>query len=379
MTRGHRVQMQHTHSRAQTGEREHLSLQNTFFSAMAAPTPRGASRRTLNRGTTLGSGLFGSVGGTIYADQLASELREGDVILFKGKHAHDNAIRCCTASDYNHVALVVENGGELELFESTAVGVGCVPLEFYINSYYWSHMRAQFHKVVVRKLTTAEGRGISRRLRVELIRYQEEMVGRKFKLNPLTYMQALLSLPHREDMSSTFCSQLAAGAYKRMGLLPPEPAASSYFPRDFSTRSPKARLPLLNGARLGRELTLKFEDTPTFGEESVISSGSRPLPSRQPSMAATLASALRASVSLGSTHSLAASLPPTEEEEAKRRADADAMLRRAMAVYTVRACARRWLRRREREKERRLRAEVSPSAPPAAMLEQIKVDVRRDE
>ena len=40
------------------------------------------------------------------------------------------------------------------------------------------------------------------------MRYQEEMLGRKFNLNPITYMQALLSIEHREDMSSVFCSQV---------------------------------------------------------------------------------------------------------------------------------------------------------------------------
>ena len=86
-------------------------------------------------------------GGKIYADRLASTLCEGDIFLFKGHQFHDNAIRCCTASDYNHVAIVVENGGELQLFEATAAGVGCVPLEFYVNSFYWSHMSRHFHKV----------------------------------------------------------------------------------------------------------------------------------------------------------------------------------------------------------------------------------------
>jgi hypothetical protein len=176
----------------------------------------------------------------LYASDLRATLCEGDVFLFKGHKFHDNVIRCCTNSDYNHIAIVVKNGPELELFESTQMGVGCVPLEFYIDSYYWSHMSKQFHKVVVRQLSTAKGRGISRQQRAEFVRYQEEMLGRKFNHNPVTYMKALLAMPHREDMSTSFCSQLVAGAYKRMGILPPEPAASSYFPRDFSASCERA-------------------------------------------------------------------------------------------------------------------------------------------
>lgn len=104
-------------------------------------------------------------GSKIYADSLHETLVEGDIILFKGHKASDNCIRCCTRADYNHVGLIVENGGELEIFESSpgatqrlehsyhyclphggcahtsciqtlvcTAGVECVPLNFYIDS-----------------------------------------------------------------------------------------------------------------------------------------------------------------------------------------------------------------------------------------------------
>ena len=146
-----------------------------------------------------------------YADKLHQTLREGDIVLFMGKQArtatrrphpvdtlhsahvrltalgarqvHDKVIRCCTGSEFNHVAMVVKNlDGELELFEATALGVGRVPLEFYINSYYWSHMSALFHKVVVRHLHTGRGRGITRAMRADLMRYQDEMLGERFAM-----------------------------------------------------------------------------------------------------------------------------------------------------------------------------------------------------
>ena len=75
-------------------------------------------------------------------------------------------------------------------------------------------------------------------------------------------------------MSSAFCSQLVGGAYKRMGLLPPEPAASSYFPRDFSGLS-SARLPLTEGNRLGKELKIRFENSPAFHSRTSLLSSVR--------------------------------------------------------------------------------------------------------
>jgi hypothetical protein len=122
------------------------------------------------------SSAFGAREPPIYADSLASVLSEGDIIIFKGKHFHDAMIRCCTRSEWNHVGMVVRTAsGELELFEASALGVGRVPLEFYINSYYWSHMRKQFHKIVIRQLFTNGERGITRRMRTELVRYQVEV------------------------------------------------------------------------------------------------------------------------------------------------------------------------------------------------------------
>jgi hypothetical protein len=220
----------------------------------------------------------------IYADRLDSTLREGDVIMFKGKHMHDSVIRCCTGSEINHVAMVVRtHTGELELFEAGALGVAQIPLEFYINSYYWSHMSGLFHKVVVRQLYTKHGRGLPRQLRAELMRYQDEMLGRKFTINPVQYMRTLLSIPHKEDMTTSFCSQLVAGAYKRMGLLPEEPAATTYLPRDF-TSGLGARLPLTDGARLGRERTLVFDNTPLHARDSAYYASRRTLLAAQPSV-----------------------------------------------------------------------------------------------
>jgi hypothetical protein len=90
-----------------------------------------------------------------------------------------------------------------------------------------------------------------------------QMLGRRFCLNPISYMHALLSIPRSEDMSTSFCSQLVAGALKRMGLLPEGKAANLYLPRDFSTANGDT-LPLVGGARLGKERALQFDDSPIF-------------------------------------------------------------------------------------------------------------------
>eukprot|EP00966_Prymnesium_polylepis_P263085 6076506-Prymnesium_polylepis.1 len=175
----------------------------------------------------------------------------------------DAIIRCCTNAEYNHCALVVNIDNELQLFESTAMGVGRCPLEFYINSFYWSTMSERFHTIAIRRLYTNGARGITEAMRQELLAYQAEIIGHGYKKNPLQYIRPMLNIPQDEDWSTVFCSELIAGAYKRMGLLPPWRSANDYLPKDFSvsrrtgnTRS--KRLPLVEGVRLGREVHIVF-------------------------------------------------------------------------------------------------------------------------
>ena len=374
----------------------------------------------------------------LYADRLATTLKEGDVVLFYGKQIHDAVIRCCTGSEYNHVAMVVKDAyGELELFEAAALGVAKVPLEFYINSYYWTHMRGMFHKVVIRQLHTKEaGRGITTKMRAELVRFQHEMLGRKFCLNPIRYMNAILSIPHREDMSSSFCSQLVAGSYKRMGLLPEEKAASNYLPKHFSTKG-SANLPLQNGAWLGPERELVFDETPilaprpstsrmqssdlpsrlasskedsaselassrtlvpttVFKDDSIESlaemGGGAPIPGsdpdkpakpREPKKQTTWGAKASRRVSqmlflVGSTPEPA---PPTAEELEERKRAAEAALAHAIALYKLRAWMRRHLRNKERRKraeEQKLLEESGEAEESAATPGQVAVEIRRD-
>ena len=148
-----------------------------------------------------------------HADELADFVHEGDIFLFKGKQVHDRLIRCCTASEYNHVAMAIFFEGELQLLEATQQGVGCCPLEFYINSMHWVSCNERFHKITIRRLQLAQGSGSRGRLTAEmhmrLIRFKLEMDGRAFERNPLEYVRPLLAIKQREDFSSLFCSELA--------------------------------------------------------------------------------------------------------------------------------------------------------------------------
>ena len=83
------------------------------------------------------------------------------------------------------------------------------------------------------------------------------MLGRKFNLNPITYMQALLSIPHREDMSSTFCSQLAQAST----LLPGHSFRSTAKPLAHAQSNSSQTQPL----------SPSFEGRPPLGHQEFLS------------------------------------------------------------------------------------------------------------
>ena len=86
---------------------------------------------------------------------------------------------------------------------------------------------------------------------------RRELRGRPYESSKLEVIKAAYDGPlgrNDEDLSSLFCGELVAEAYQAMGLLPGDSPSSEYVPSDFSS---ERSLPLLQGARLGRETVLK--------------------------------------------------------------------------------------------------------------------------
>ena len=99
-------------------------------------------------------------------------------------------------------------------------------------------------------------------------------------------------------------------------------------------------LPLQNGASLGRELTLRFEDTPLFDERTSIVPRSRSAANnlgKQPSLMRVFIGT-EPSIKRQSLRASLFGAPPSEptpEQEAARKREAEEMLERAMALYKV--------------------------------------------
>ena len=204
--------------------------------------------------------------GRIPVSELGAILDEGDVILFSGRQLGETCQQRLMGIEYNHVGLIVRTStacgtaGELSVLEACVDGVGHYPLRFCLDVLTWAKKAHRFHKIAVRRLRV-RGSPLGDEERVALRRYVVQMVGRSYEKKPLSMVRAFLGVRNTEDLSSLFCSELVAGAYKAMGLLPEDKASADYLPVHFMWRN-RHRLPLQRGAFLSKEVVIDFGRPP---------------------------------------------------------------------------------------------------------------------
>lgn len=191
-------------------------------------------------------------------DELRPTLDSGDVLLFAGESRFAHGVKRLTHCHWSHSALVARAGGRLLLVEAAldndladiathqvASGVNLFDLEEWLRHFGGETAIRPLHVERTEAMRTA------------LIDFVREVHGRPYERNKLEMLRAEYDGPlganREEDLTSFFCSELVAEAYRRMGLLPDDPPANEYTPRDFSSER-KTPLPLLLGATLGPEV-----------------------------------------------------------------------------------------------------------------------------
>lgn len=133
----------------------------------------------------------------------------------------------CTCT---HAGLVDVESGKVRR------GVELVPLRFKVFS-------GWYNRVAVRRLT-----GVSQQQREEmyeqLLQFRKEVQGRPYEKNKIELILSAIDAQEKylsflrntqEDLSSLFCSELVAEAYKRMGILNTTKISNEFTPDDFSS------------------------------------------------------------------------------------------------------------------------------------------------
>ena len=179
--------------------------------------------------------------------ELRSDLKTGDILLFSGKGGISDGIKFFTLSKYSHVGMVYrfddprDPKGSVFCWESTTLsdvhdadsgkltkGVQRVELSERLERCF-----SLGYEISVRQLS----RSLSDKMLTALNNFRHEVSGRPYETSRIELLKAAydgLFGDNKEDLSSLFCSELVAEAYQSMGLLSEAMPSNEYIPKDFS-------------------------------------------------------------------------------------------------------------------------------------------------
>lgn len=181
-------------------------------------------------------------------DDIRSQLKTGDILLFSGKGGISEGIKFFTVSKWSHVGMVYrfsdpnDPKGSVFCWESTTLsnladadtgkltkGVQRVELSERLERCF-----AAGYEISVRSLSSPLSDNMIRVLND----FRHEVSGRPYEKDKIELMKSAydgIFGGNKEDLSSLFCSELVAEAYQRMGLLTEKLPSNEYTPKNFSS------------------------------------------------------------------------------------------------------------------------------------------------
>ena len=191
-------------------------------------------------------------------DAAAELTRTGDIWLFRGTSAADQAIRTLTNAPVNHVGMAVVLDDLPPLMWHAELGRGLVDV--------WSgtfHRGVQLHdlRAAVERWSHAYGQQawlrqletpVTREMEDELLRTIARLDGTPFPSTAALagrWFRGRLRRP--APVETTYCAEVVASTYQAMGMLGGDRPANYYDPGSFWSGD---ELLLAGGARLGDEL-----------------------------------------------------------------------------------------------------------------------------
>lgn len=197
----------------------------------------------------------------------ASELtRTGDLWLFRGPSAADQAIRTFTNAPVNHVGMAVVLEDLPPLMWHAELGQSVVDV--------WTgtqHRGVQLHDLrgaVANWTGRYRQKCWLRQLHAQITKEMEDALLREIARKDGTPFPATVALAGRwargrfrraASAEVTYCAEVVASSYQAMGLLPGKRPPNWYDPGRFWSGD---RLELLQGASLGNEIEVLTDPTP---------------------------------------------------------------------------------------------------------------------
>ena len=190
-------------------------------------------------------------------DRAVDVARTGDVWLFRGMSAADQAIRTLTNAPVNHVGMAVVIDDLPPLMWHAELGRSL--LDVWSGSHHRGVQLHDLREAVDRWVTHYEQDAWFRQLEPETTEQQEDAVLRtiaKLDGTPFPSTAALAGrwargrLRRAAPVESTYCAEVVAATYQAMGLLDDERPTNYYDPGRFWSGDDLE----LRGARLGEEI-----------------------------------------------------------------------------------------------------------------------------
>jgi len=197
---------------------------------------------------------------TLSLDEAAELTRTGDLWLFRGRSAADQAIRAVTNSPVNHVGMAVVLEDLPPLLWHAELGQSLPDV--------WTgehHRGVQLHDLRAAVTVWAHRYGQRawlRQLEAPISRSQEDALLRAIARMDGTPFPPTVALAARwvrgrvrraVSAETTYCAEVVAGTYQAMGLLPADRPTNWYDPGRFWSGD---ELGLTGGARLGNEIAV---------------------------------------------------------------------------------------------------------------------------
>jgi len=146
-------------------------------------------------------------------EDIRSQIKDGDVLMFKGRYLHSSIIRGLTRSFYSHAGIAVWWNRRLMVMEAVERGVRILPLSRKISSY-----RGDVEWFCSKK-------EISERDRLRMIIFAQEELGKSYaRWREIFFGWKILlrrDLSEKDELrreNKLYCSQYVAQIYNSVGL-----------------------------------------------------------------------------------------------------------------------------------------------------------------
>lgn len=145
-------------------------------------------------------------------EEYRSQMRNGDILLFKGKGWLSEIIKWKTGSAYSHAGLVAWWGERLMVLEAVGAGVRATPISYNLEKY----------KGGIDYFRCTED--ISDSVRSGMLNFAQKQLGKEYDLGRLFgfFIKLMRNQPLQETETATvpstfFCSEYVAEVYEQAG------------------------------------------------------------------------------------------------------------------------------------------------------------------